>query len=129
MIARVQGLVVALAITLAASPALANHTVVELAGIEGGEPVTIEVAYECIGENPIFTLVNNGSDWTRVASIEIVLIDDDRQIFLRSMRMKAGQKATFRLPTKKVGQGEFGLILHPSWYARNAGYDARINCS
>jgi len=117
------------AILFVASPAFAEHVYVELASIEKGDPIAVNIAYECIGENPTFTLVNKGNDWAKVASIEIVRIDDDMRIVRRSMRMKAGQKATFRLPAKKVGQGEFGLILRPSWYEREVDYDARIRCN
>ena len=111
------------------SPAFAQHVYVELASIGGGDPLAVKVTYECSGENPTFTLVNEGDDWTKVASIEIVRIDDDMRIIRRSMRMNAGQKATFRLPAKKVGKGEFGLVLRPSWYEREVGYDARLRCN
>tara|TARA_R110000787_G_scaffold186397_5_gene298066 strand:- start:12408 stop:12797 length:390 start_codon:yes stop_codon:yes gene_type:complete len=129
MFARWKVLSAAAAILFVASPAFAERVYVELASIGDGDPISIKVTYECSGENPTFTLVNKGDDWTKLASIEIVRIDDDMQIVRRSIRMKAGQKATFRLPAKKVGQGEFGLVLRPSWYEREAGYDARIRCN
>ncbi len=129
MFARWKVLSAVAAMLFVATPAFAEHVYVELASIGGGDPISVKVTYECSGENPIFTLVNKGNDWAKVASVEIVRIDDDMRIVRRSMRMNAGQKATFRLPTKKVGQGEFGLFLRPSWYEREAGFDARIRCN
>ena len=129
MFARLKVLFVFAAMLFVVNPAFANHVNVELASIGAGDPVVVSVAYECSGENPTFTLVNKGDDWAKVAMIEIVRIDDDTRIFRRSMRMNAGQKATFRLPSSKVEKGEFGLVLRPSWCEREVGYDARIRCS
>lgn len=100
----------------------------ELAQAVNSGPMKVNVETQCVEGRPYFRIINEGEDWPRLAELEIVRIDDQSIIVKRSMRMKSGQNASFKLPVGKLGQGEYGLRLNPSWYERDVDYDARIAC-
>lgn len=113
------------------TPAYAAVSVIELAQLAGGTAaaMTVDVESRCVEGHPYFRIVNTEQDWPQQVQLEIVRIADQKVIIQRNMRMKSGQNASFRLPTDKVGKGEFGIRLKPNWYDRQVDYDARVSCN
>lgn len=114
------------------TPASATVSVIELAQLAGGTAaaaMTVDVESKCLEGQPYFRIVNAGQDWPQQVQLEIIRIADQKIIVQRNMRMKSGQNASFRLPSNKVGTGEFGIRLKPKWYDRQVDYDARVSCN
>lgn len=114
-----------------ASPAFAEVTEIELAQVAGtvsAAAMTVDVESKCVEGQPYFRVINAGLDWPQLVQLEIIRIADQKIIVQRNMRMKNGQNATFRLPTDRVGKGEFGIRLKPKWYDRQVDFDARVSC-
>ncbi len=111
-----------------ANDAYADRTL-QIANIDATSPVVVQIQTECKGENPVFRLVNTGPDWPKLANVRISRTEDSALLFDRSMRMKNGQKASIRLPVKRVGDGEFSITVLPTWSERSAQPDATISCN
>ena len=122
--------VLALAFSLgSAVAASAAEKTIELAQFgAGGAKLSVNVVSQCIGNDPYFRIINEGAEWPRVVQLELVNTAENKVVMKRNMRMKPGQKASFRLPVNQIGKGEYGLRLKPSWYEREVDYDARVDC-
>ena len=90
--------------------------------------IDVEVETKCVDGNPYFRIVNRGEEWPEPAELKVLRTENQEIVVSRLMRMKTGQNATFKLPTDRLGRGEYGVRLEPSWYDRDAGYDARQSC-
>lgn len=111
-----------------ATGAHADHVTVELAALPGGDKPVLEVAAQCEGGFALFQVKNTGNDWPALADIELLRAGEPKPLSKRSMRMKSGQMASFRLAINKVGPGEYGVRIGPSWYARESGPDVMVQC-
>ena len=47
----------------------------------------------------------------------------------RRMRLKYGQRASFKIKTSQLPSGRVGLWVKPGWYKRDFDYDATVRCN
>ena len=91
--------------------------------------VDLQVTADCKKGAPVFKIANVGETWPRASRFAIIRVDDNKVFSKRSMRMKSGQNASFKVPAKHAKGGEFAIKVLPTWYERKGNYDARIACN
>lgn len=115
--------------TLQATEAHAAERVeIELAALASGLKPALRIVGDCVDGHALFQVTNTGTDLPNPVEIQLLRIGEAQPISKRAMRMKSGQTASFRLAIKKVGPGEFGVRVVPSWAARDEAPDIRIAC-
>ncbi len=121
--------VFAVAVSSAAGQARAEQRVhIQLAQVANGSAVNITVEALCDKGAPMFRVGNAGTAWPKAGRFAIVRTSDNKVVSKRSMRMKGGQYASFRIPAKRAGNDEYAIKVEPSWYEREGGFDARVSC-
>lgn len=118
-----------IALTSMVAGAASADQMVEIASLGKTGPITVLIQTTCNGEDPVFRLVNTGPSWPRLAKVRVSRTNDSELLFDRSMRMKNGQKASIRLPIKRVGPGEYSIAVLPTWYDRGTTADATLSCN
>lgn len=90
----------------------------------------MEIMTNCKNGNAFFRVRNAGKAWPKSSTFAIYHVGKNgrRLIAKRRMRLKDGQRASFRVKTERFPAGQIGLWIKPGWYEREFGYDATINC-
>jgi len=90
----------------------------------------LEIMTACKGEHAFFRVRNAGEAWPKTSTFAIYLNGSKgrKLVAKRRMRLKDGQRASFRIKTNKLPKGELGLWIKPGWYQREFGYDATVDC-
>jgi len=92
-------------------------------------PVALNISTSCRNGETVFTTENRGGDWPASGQFQIYRIGTDAQVVSsRRMRLKKGQKASFKVAASKSPTGQLGLFVKPSWYERPFAYDATATC-
>jgi len=92
-------------------------------------PVALNISTSCRNGETVFTTENRGGDWPASGQFQIYRIGTDAQVVSsRRMRLKKGQKASFKIAASKSPTGQLGLFVKPSWYERPFAYDATATC-
>jgi hypothetical protein len=91
----------------------------------------MEIMSNCTGGNAFFRVRNAGEAWPKSGTFAIYHLTKKgkRLISKRRMRLKDGQRASFKVKTAKLPSGRLGLWIKPGWYKRAFAYDATVNCS
>lgn len=113
---------------LAATEVRADSVTVELAALGAAPKSVLTISGGCEGGYALFQVMNAGPDLPGPVEIQLLRVGDATPLSKRSMRMKSGQTASFRLAVKKVGPGEFGVKVTPGWAPRDGDPDIRIDC-
>ncbi len=120
---------VALAGLASASPmsdsALAAESVQAAAGV-----LKMEIMTNCQDGNAFFRVRNAGEAWPQASTIAIYHLGKDGQTLIakRAMRLKDGQRASFKVKSGNYAEGRLGLYVEPGWYKRDFSYDATVSC-
>ncbi len=90
----------------------------------------LNVATACDNGNATFQVKNAGQDWPKSSTFAIYRIGSGakQMISKRRMRLKDGQKASFKVKASKNTTGRLALWVKPSWYRRAFNYDATVSC-
>ena len=114
-----------IAITVIATAAMAAESAKTTAGI-----LKINISANCEDGNVFFRVQNVGEDWPKTSTFAIYNMrkKSRKLISKRRMRLKDGQRASFRIKTAKLPTGRLGLWIKPGWYKRPFVYDATIRC-
>ena len=114
-----------IAITVIATAAMAVESAQTTAGI-----LKMNISANCEDGDVFFRVQNVGEDWPKTSTFAIYNMrkKSRKLISKRRMRLKDGQRASFRIKTAKLPTGRLGLWIKPSWYKRPFVYDATIRC-
>jgi hypothetical protein len=115
-----------IAITGIATAALAAESAQATAGF-----LKMNVSANCVDGNAFFRVKNVGEDWPKTSTFAIYNMrkKSRKLISKRRMRLKDGQRASFKIKTAKLPTARLGLWVKPGWYKRPFIYDATIKCS
>jgi hypothetical protein len=90
----------------------------------------MEIMSNCQNGNAMFRIRNAGDAWPKTSNFAIYHMGKDGKTLIakRAMRLKDGQRASFKVNTEKYPDGQLGLWVEPGWYKREFAYDATVNC-
>jgi len=94
----------------------------------------MEINTTCSDGNAFFRIKNAGEAWPKTSTFAIYHMRKKNNkrvrklISKRRMRLKDGQRASFKINTSKFPYGQLGLWIKPGWYKRDFGYDATVTC-
>ncbi len=91
------------------------------------DPVDVTVYTSCKKGVPMFRVVNTGNKWPGLATLKVLMTEDDSPLISRKLRMAQGQQLEFKVKKAKEA-GEIGLYIEPNWYQRGFEYDAKVSC-
>jgi len=93
-------------------------------------PLRMEIMTNCQDGSAMFRVRNAGEAWPKSSTFAIYHMGKDGQTLVakRAMRLKDGQRASFKVKTEKYREGQLGLHVDPGWYKREFAYDATISC-
>ena len=91
----------------------------------------MEIMTNCQNGTALFRVRNAGEAWPKMSNFVIYHVGKDGKTLIakRAMRLKDGQRASFKVSMDKYPDGELGLWVEPGWYKRDFAYDATVNCS
>ena len=98
-------------------------------------PLKMDIMVNCQDGNAVFRIKNVGEAWPKTSTFAIYNMRKKgnkrvrKLISNRRMRMKDGQRVSFRIKTAKLPTGRVGLWVKPGWYKREFHYDATVSCS
>jgi len=82
----------------------------------------------CKNGDAYFQVTNNGKTWPRPSKISLYRTNADTLVSQRRMRLKPGQKASFKVKKAAKTGLEIGLWVQPEWFTRPFKYDAKVTC-
>jgi len=90
----------------------------------------LEVSTGCKDGDATFRVRNLGSSWPKSSTFAIYRLGKGgrQMVSKRRMRLKDGQKASFRVKRSKNPTGRLALWVDPSWYKRQFDFDATVTC-
>jgi len=95
----------------------------------------MDIMVNCQDGNAVFRIKNVGNAWPKSSTFSIYNMRKKgnkrlrKLISKRSMRLKDGQRASFKIKTAQLPTGRVGLWIKPGWYDRDFDYDATVSCS
>ena len=95
----------------------------------------MDIMVNCQDGNAVFRIKNVGNAWPKTSTFAIYNMRRKgnkrvrKLISNRRMRLKDGQRASFKIKTAKLPTGRVGLWVKPGWYEREFDYDATVSCS
>ncbi len=95
----------------------------------------MDIMVNCQDGNAVFRIKNVGNAWPKTSTFAIYNMRKKgkkrvrKLISKRRMRLKGGQRASFKIKTAKLPTGRVGLWVKPGWYKREFDYDATVSCS
>ena len=95
----------------------------------------MDIMVNCQGGNAVFRIKNVGDAWPKTSTFAIYNMRKKgkkrvrKLISKRRMRLKDGQRVSFKIKTAKLPTGRVGLWVKPDWYKREFDYDATVSCS
>ncbi len=104
---------------------LAGPANVETTRIAGAE---IAVETRSIGSTVLYRLINKGTDWSGRVVVSIAKAGESKPAIARSLLLKSGQIATFRVKTS-VPHPALELRLSPEWSSESHVHVFRHNAS
>lgn len=91
----------------------------------------MEIMTHCRDGNAFFRVKNAGESWPKTSVFAIYYVGEKgrKLIAKRRMRLKDGQRASFKVKMAKLPAGSrLGMWIQPGWYQRDFSYDATITC-
>jgi len=90
----------------------------------------LEIAAGCENGTTVFKVKNTGDRWPKSSTFAIYRIGDGpvQMVSKRRMRLRDGQRASFKVKPSKNPTGKLGIWIKPSWYKRPFRYDATVRC-
>ncbi|MBT7943055.1 MAG: hypothetical protein HN719_06835 [Alphaproteobacteria bacterium] len=113
---------------------LATASSAEESAQAGAGILKMNVVANCQDGKATFKIRNLGDDWPKTSTFAIYNMRKKgkkrvrRLITKRRMRLKDGQRASFKVKTENLPTGRLGLWVKPDWYKRDFDYDAVVNC-
>ena len=95
----------------------------------------MDIMVNCQNGNAVFRIKNVGSAWPKTSTFAIYNMRKKgkkrvrKLISNRRMRLKDGQRVSFKIKTAQLPTGRVGLWVKPGWYKREFDYDATVSCS
>ena len=95
----------------------------------------MNIMVNCQDGSATFQVRNVGEAWPKTSTFAIYNMRKKgnkrvrKLISNRRMRLKDGQRVSFRIKTAKLPTGRVGLWVKPGWYKREFYYDATVSCS
>jgi hypothetical protein len=99
-----------------------------------GGILKMNIMVNCQDGSATFRVKNVGETWPKTSTFAIYSMRKDgnrrlrKLISKRRMRLKDGQRASFRIKTGNLPTGRLGLWVKPDWYNRDFDYDAVVSC-
>lgn len=90
----------------------------------------MEIMTNCKNGNAFFRVRNAGEAWPKSSTFALYHVGKGgkKLIAKRRIRLKDGQRASFRVKAGKLPDGPIGLWIQPGWYEREFAYDATVDC-
>ena len=94
----------------------------------------MNIMVNCQDGNATFRVKNVGDAWPKTSTFAIYTMRKKgkkrlrRLISKRRMRLKDGQRASFKIKTESLPTNRLGLWIKPGWYKRDFDYDAVVSC-
>ena len=94
----------------------------------------MNIMVNCQDGSATFQVRNVGEAWPKTSTFSIYSMRREgnkrlrRLISKRRMRLKDGQRASFRIKTENLPTGRLGMWVKPDWYKRDFDYDAVVSC-
>ena len=94
----------------------------------------MNIMVNCQDGSTTFQVRNVGEAWPKTSTFAIYSMRKKgnkrlrRLISKRRMRLKDGQRASFRIKTENLPTGRLGMWVKPDWYKRDFDYDAVVSC-
>ena len=94
----------------------------------------MNIMVNCEDGNATFRIKNVGDAWPKTSTFAIYNMRRKgkkrlrRLISKRRMRLKDGQRASFKIKTANLPTNRLGLWVKPGWYKRDFDYDAVVSC-
>jgi hypothetical protein len=94
----------------------------------------MNIMVNCQDGSATFQVRNVGEAWPKTSTFSIYSMRREgnkrlrRLISKRRMRLKDGQRASFRIKTENLPTGRLGMWVKPGWYKRDFDYDAVVSC-
>ena len=90
----------------------------------------MEIMTNCQNGTALFRVRNAGEAWPKTSNFVIYHLGKDGKTLIakRAMRLKDGQRASFKISMDNYPVGELGLWVEPGWYKRDFAYDATVSC-
>lgn len=89
----------------------------------------LHVLTKCVNGAAVFSVKNEGASLPKLATFTLYRVNQNKVVYKRRMRLKAGQTATFKLKNAHQISDQIGLFVDPEWYPRERQPDAKISCS
>ena len=95
----------------------------------------MDIMVNCRDGNAVFRVKNVGNAWPKTSTFAIYNMRKKgkkrvrKLISKRRMRLKDGQRVSFKIKTAQLPTGRVGLWVKPGWYKREFDYDATVSCS
>ncbi len=125
------------ALAVFASIAITGLTTASSAEKSAQAPSSIlkmNIMVNCQDGNATFRVKNVGDAWPKTSTFAIYTMRKKgkkrlrRLISKRRMRLKDGQRASFKIKTGNLPNSRLGLWIKPGWYKRDFDYDAVVSC-
>ncbi len=119
-----------LALTGLATATFAEESALATAGL-----LKMDIMVNCQDGDAVFRIKNVGDAWPKTSTFAIYNMRKKgkkrvrKLISKRRMRLKVGQRASFKIKTNQLPSGRVGLWVKPDWYKRDFDYDATVRCS
>ncbi|NQV83142.1 MAG: hypothetical protein HQ494_04910 [Rhodospirillales bacterium] len=113
---------------------LATASMAEESAQAAASLLKMNVVANCQDGSATFRIKNIGDDWPKTSTFAIYNMRKEgtkrfrKLISKRQMRLKDGQRASFKIKTENLPTGRLGLWVKPGWYARDFDYDAVVSC-
>jgi len=94
----------------------------------------MDIMVNCQDGKAVFRVKNVGNAWPKSSTFAIYNMRKKgnkrlrKLIAKRRMRLKDGQRASFKIKTETLPTGRVGLWVNPGWYEREFDYDATVSC-
>lgn len=90
----------------------------------------LDVDARCAGGDVSFRVRNAGEAWPKSATFVIYRlgVNAPQAVVKRRMRLKDGQRASFRIAKQRNPTGRLGIFVEPGWYDRSFVLDAKVDC-
>lgn len=109
-------------------PAFANSSGPQQLAQASAGSLQLKVKTICKNGDAYFQIINEGKEWPKAGKISLYRTNADTMVSQRRMRLKNGQKASFKVKKAAKTGAEIGLWVDPGWFKRPFKYDAKITC-
>lgn len=114
--------------TIDSPVAMAGSAAIGAPHPDAADPLRLHVVTRCLDEDSIFVVRNVGPAWPGTGVISVYRLGDRQLVTQRQFVLAEMQLASLRIEGSAGYDGQLGVFVKPSWYAREFAYDAVVDC-